>query len=193
MKPRAIVIGVSSGGVSALKILLPPLPADFSIPLLLVQHVGANTGGYWIEVLNKECPLDIHEAEEKEKIEPGHVYVAPPNYHMMVDSDETLALSIDERVNFARPSIDVLFETAAEVYREGLAGIVLTGANHDGAAGLKEIRESGGITIVQDPHTAVSRYMPEAAIAASTPDHILSLENIAALLMSWHTQLNRTT
>jgi two-component system chemotaxis response regulator CheB len=179
---KAIVMGSSSGGMGALKAILPALPANYGIPLIIVQHIGASSDSYWIEALNKLCMLEVKEADEKEKVMPGYVYIAPPNYHLLVEKDETLSLANDERVNYAKPSIDVLFETAADAYGRHLAGVVLTGSNNDGAAGLKKIKACGGLAIVQDPATAESSYMPAAAVEAVKPDHILPLEKIADLL-----------
>ena len=183
MKYRAIVIGASAGGINAIKYLFSALPADFSIPVIMVLHIGARSDNLWISFLNTYSKLKFKEADEKEKIENGHVYVAPANYHLLVERSETLSLSIDEKVNFARPSIDVLFESAAIAYGETLIGVLLTGANHDGAAGMKKIKQCGGLTIVQDPTTAEARCMPESAIESSVPDHILSLEGIADRLI----------
>lgn len=183
MKYEAIVIGVSSGGLSALKILLPALPADFGLPIIIVQHVGAHSENYWIELLNGMSKLNIKEADEKELIEKGNVYIAPANYHLLVEKDRTLSLSTEQKVNYARPSIDVLFESAAEAYKDKLIGIVLTGSNHDGTKGIKKIKEHGGLAIVQDPDTAESSFMPTSAIAAILPDHILSIEKIIYLLI----------
>jgi two-component system, chemotaxis family, protein-glutamate methylesterase/glutaminase len=182
MKYEAIVIGVSAGGMNALKVLLPSLPAKFNLPVILVQHIGASSDGFWIELLNGICPLNVKEADEKEKIEKGNVYIAPPNYHLLVESDRTFSLSADKRVNYARPSIDVLFESAARVYESKLVGILLTGANHDGALGMKKIKECGGFTIVQDPATAESPYMPSSALKITAVDHCLPLEKISELL-----------
>ncbi len=187
VKYKAIVIGVSTGGINALKTILPALPSDYSIPVIIAQHIGATSDGHWIKILDNISPLKVKEADEKEKIKKGHVYIAPPNYHLMVESDETLSLSIDEKVNYARPSIDVLFESAAMSYNENLVGIILTGANNDGAMGLKKIKERKGLTIVEDPKTAEAPAMPAHAIAGIQPDHILSLKKIAELL----TQLSK--
>jgi two-component system chemotaxis response regulator CheB len=183
MKYKAIVIGVSSGGMNALKIILPSLPADFALPVIIVQHVGARSDGTWIELLNNISPLRIKEADEKEKIEKGNVYVAPPNYHLLVEKDETFSLSVDEKVNYARPAIDVLFESAAEAYKDELIGIILTGSNSDGTAGIEKIKMHGGLTIAQDPETAESSYMPASAIATNKIDHVLSIEKIINLLL----------
>jgi len=199
MNYEAIVIGVSSGGMNALKFIFSTLPASFSIPIIIVQHVSPRSDNEWIELLNENSNLTIKEADEKEKIacpteqsfgrEPGNVYIAPSNYHLLIEKDKTFSLTIDERVNYARPSIDVLFESAAEAYKNKLIGIVLTGSNNDGAKGIKRIKECGGLAIIQDPKTAESSYMPASAIAACLsgrqaiqPDYILSLEKIIELI-----------
>lgn len=182
MNYEAIVIGVSSGGMKALNVLLPALPAGFSLPVIIVQHVSPYGGNNWIGLLNQACALRVKEADEKETIETGNVYVAPANYHLLIERDRTFSLSIDEKVNFARPSIDVLFESAAEVYGDALIGVILTGANTDGAAGMEKIMQCGGLTIVQDPETAWSAAMPAAVLTCITPHYVLPLENVATLL-----------
>jgi two-component system chemotaxis response regulator CheB len=182
MNYQAIVIGTSAGGLNALQKILSPLPANFSIPMLIVQHRLPAPDDFLTFSLNESCPLTVKEAEEKESIKPGFVYIAPANYHLLVERDKTLSLSIDAKVCYARPSIDVLFETAAEAYRSGLIGIILTGANDDGTAGLKKIKEKGGLTIAQDPDTAESGVMPLSAIRENVVDQILSLAEIASFL-----------
>ena len=132
--------------------------------------------------LNESCPLTVKEADEKEPIKPGFVYIAPANYHLLVEQNKTLSLSIDSKVCYSRPSIDVLFETAAEAYLSGLIGIILTGANDDGTIGLKKIKEKGGLTIAQDPATAESGVMPLSAIRENVVDQILPLAEIASFL-----------
>jgi len=183
MHYEAIVIGVSSGGMNALKIIFTALPADFSIPIIIVQHVGAHSDSQWINLLNEKSNLNLKEADEKEKIQKGKAYFAPPNYHLMIEKDKTFSLTIEERVNYARPSIDVLFESAAEAYKNKLIGVILTGSNNDGTNGIKRIKECGGLAIVQDPETAESAYMPTSAIAAIQPDYIPSLQEIIKLLI----------
>ncbi|MEX0596647.1 MAG: chemotaxis protein CheB [Bacteroidia bacterium] len=183
MKYEAIVIGVSSGGMNAMKVIFSLLPADFKLPIIIVQHIGARSENQWIELLNQRSCLIIKEADEKEKIEQGTVYIAPANYHLLIEKNKTFSLTIDERVNYARPSIDVLFESAAESYHKALIGIVLTGSNHDGTNGIKRIQECGGLCIVQDPATAESSYMPASAISAIKADHILQLEEIIRLII----------
>ena len=166
-----------------MKTIFPALPGSFSIPIVIVQHLSPRSGKEWISILNKQCALEIKEADEKEKIQAGVIYVAPPNYHLLVEKDHSLSLSIGERVSYARPSIDVLFETAATVFGRKLIGIVLTGSNHDGTAGLKEIKNCGGLCIVEDPATAASPFMPTSAMEAVSVDYVLSLEKIIALLL----------
>ena len=187
MNYEAIVIGLSSGGMNALKIMFSLLPADFKTPIIIVQHISPRSENQWISLLNDKSNLLIKEADEKEKIEPGIVYIAPPNYHLLVEKDKTFTLTIEERVNYARPSIDVLFESAAEAYKSKLIGVILTGSNNDGTNGLKRIQEYGGLTIVQDPGTAESAFMPACAIAAIKPEYILPLEEIIELLIKFDT------
>jgi len=191
MHYEAIVIGVSSGGMNALNYIFSTLPADFSIPIIIVQHVSARSDNEWINLLNDKSNLTIKEADEKEKIETGKVYIAPANYHLLIEEDRTFSLTIDERVNFARPSIDVLFESAAEAYKNKLIGIVLTGSNNDGAKGIKRIKECGGLAIIQDPETAESPTMPASAIAVIQPDYILPLEKIIEMLIKIDTNQSR--
>lgn len=183
MNRKAVVIGASSGGLNAMKVLLPALPAGFSLPVILVQHVGVHSEAYWINLLNTMSKLDIKEAEEKDMIEKGNVYIAPPNYHLLVERDHTLSFSTEKKINFSRPSIDVLFESAAEAYKDELVGIILTGSNNDGAWGLKKIKDYGGLTVAQDPQTAEFSYMPAAAISLTSPDHVLTLDEIVQLLL----------
>jgi two-component system, chemotaxis family, protein-glutamate methylesterase/glutaminase len=182
MKHEAVVIGVSAGGFEALSIILGQLPADFQWPILIVQHMGAHAGDFLSGHLDRLCPLSVKEAEEKEFIKPGYVYIAPGGYHMLVEDDLSLSLSVDIRVQYARPSVDVLFESAADVYRNKLIGVVLTGANSDGSMGLRMIKECGGLAIVQDPATAESSVMPAAAIKVANVDYVLPLQSIGDFL-----------
>ncbi|MCX7171677.1 MAG: chemotaxis protein CheB [Proteobacteria bacterium] len=179
---KAVVIGVSSGGMQALKILLGQLPADYPLPLLVVQHISADAGDGLARLLDELCQIRVREADEQDKICPGTVYLAPANYHLLVGQDGTLELSADPPVSYARPSIDVLFESAAEAYGPALIGVVLTGANFDGSQGLKTLKQQGGVTIVQDPADAAFPQMPLAALAATAVDYVVPLDEIAALL-----------
>jgi len=180
---EAIVIGTSAGGMFALTRLLTSLPEDFSLPLIIVQHVHSTQDNFMIKHFNDQCHLTVKEANAKEAVQPKSIYFAPPNYHLLIEQDKTFALSTDERVNYSRPSIDVLFESAADVYGSELIGIILTGSNDDGSKGLKRIQEDSGLTIVQDPDTAEHPVMPCAAIDIVEADYILPLEGITNLLI----------
>jgi len=181
-----IVIGASWGGLEALSAILSSLPSDFPLPILIVQHRPRNPLGseFFIEILNRCCQLNVLEPDDKEHIETGNIYLAPSNYHMLVEHKRALALSNDDPVHYSRPSIDLLFESAAESYQQNVIGIILTGANQDGAEGLKIIKEKGGYTLAQDPTTAEVDTMPLAAIAAAKPDMILPLKDIAPFLIT---------
>ena len=182
MRRQAVVVGVSAGGLDALKELLAAIPAGFGLAVIIVQHLHPQQDRFFIEFLSQSCPVPVREAEEKEAVTPGVVYFAPPNYHLLIESDRTFSLSIDEKVNFSRPSIDVLFESAAEAYGPDLVGVILTGASRDGAAGLRKIKASGGMAIVQDPATAQFPAMPSAALAETEVDHVLTIGQIGRFL-----------
>jgi two-component system chemotaxis response regulator CheB len=176
---KAIVIGASFGGMEAIKNLLFMLPANCTTPIVAVLHIGNNTINTFLELLNKKSHYNVKEAEEKELIKPCNFYFAPPNYHLQIEDTFTFSLSTDKKVNFSRPSIDVLFETAAWSLQNELIGVLLTGSNNDGANGLKTIRELGGTTIVENPETAFAKTMPETAVKISNPHYILDLKDIA--------------
>ncbi len=180
---EALAIGVSTGGLKALRTVLPALPAAFPAPVLIVYHQGPRQDRFVIEYLNSRSEIRVREAEEKEPVLPGVAYLAPPNYHLLVEEDRTLTLSTEERVSFARPSIDVLFETAAEAYGAGLAGLILTGANHDGARGMECLKARGGKVLVQNPETAEMDTMPRAVLDAVEVDAVLELEEIGPYLV----------
>ena len=165
-----------------MKKILKALPAGFTLAMVVVQHVHPRQDGFFIDYFNEHCALEVRGAGEKEPVEPGVVYFAPPNYHLLIERDRTFSLSIDEKVNFSRPAIDVLFESAAEAYGPALIGVILTGASRDGAAGLRRVRERGGLTVIQDPSTAEFQAMPLAASEEAGGDHILPLKEIGALL-----------
>ena len=179
---RAVVVGVSAGGLEALTVLLSGLTESFALPVAIVQHLHRTQEASPAGILDGRCPLVVKMAEEKESVQPGHVYFAPADYHLLVERDETFSLSIDERVNYSRPSIDVLFESAASVWASRLIGVILTGASSDGADGMRMIKECGGLTIAQDPSTARYPIMPQAAICATRVDYVLSLDEIGKLL-----------
>jgi two-component system chemotaxis response regulator CheB len=179
---EAVVIGASAGGFEALLAILAGLPAGYRMPMAIVLHLPDNHDSRLAELFNYRLALDVREARDKEPLAPGTVYFAPPGYHLSIEADRSFSLSCEERVSYARPSIDVLMLSAADAYGKNLCGILLTGANYDGAAGLSGMQLAGCLTVVQDPATAEVATMPEAAIRRMTPDLILSLAEIHSLL-----------
>lgn len=182
MAGEIVVVGTSRGGLKASQVLLSGLEPNFPVPVIVVQHRGKDESSL-CDYLKRTSPLPVSEPEDKEVILPGHVYLAPRDYHLLIEGSG-FALSIDAPVAFARPSIDVLFESAVDQYKDRTIGVILTGANSDGANGLAAIKAHGGLTLVEDPATAAHREMPEAAIARTTPDWILPLNQIAGRLNS---------
>lgn len=180
---EAVAIGASAGAVEALSAILPRLPADYPLPVLVVVHVPADRRSVLATLFQSKCRIAVREAEDKEPVAPGTVYFAPPDYHLQVEADRTLSLSADDPVLYSRPSIDVLFESAADAYGAALAGVVLTGANQDGARGLAAVAEAGGIALVEEPATASASIMPAAALDACPAARALSLDAIAACLL----------
>jgi two-component system, chemotaxis family, protein-glutamate methylesterase/glutaminase len=176
-----VAVGTSFGGFHALKTVFGGLGNDFPLPIGVVQHRSHEDSAAFAPLLANHTPLPVLEVEDKEPIREGHIYVCPPNYHLFVDGDH-FALSIDAPVFYARPSIDVFFESAADSFHEGVVGVLLTGMSKDGAAGLRRIKETGGYVMVQDPSAAAGRIMPKAAIAAVVVDEILPLEEIGPSL-----------
>ena len=177
-----IVIGTSLGGLHAMQTLFNTLPPGFRVPIIAVQHRSKDSTESLPAFLQEGCRLTVREAEDKDAITPGNVYLAPPDYHVLIDG-ESIALSTEETVAYSRPSIDLLFESAAEAYGAGVVGVMLTGANQDGTRGLQRIKELGGKVIVQDPATAESRTMPDSVIASMKVDEVLHLEKISAALV----------
>lgn len=180
---KYIAIGSSAGGLYVLSALFEQLPINYPFPVIVVQHRAKDQKILLEEVLQNKCQIKIKQADEKEKIKSGIVYIAPPDYHLLIENDKTFSLSIDELVKYSRPSIDVLFETAAEVFRDKLIGIILTGANNDGAAGIATIKKYGGLTIAQDPYEAQYPFMPQAAIENGGVQFIWSIKKIQKYLM----------
>jgi two-component system chemotaxis response regulator CheB len=182
MPNKIIVIGGSEGGTDALKLILPLLPPYYKIPLVLVQHRGSDSDDTILKILQRSCALRIVEPEDKEEIVGGKVYIAPADYHLLVEGN-LFYLSLDEPWNYSRPSIDLLFQSVGEVFNQNAIGILLSGANYDGAQGLKFIAQKGGITLVQDPAFAVNPAMPQSALYLY-PDHrILTPKKIGRYLM----------
>ena len=179
---EAIVIGASAGALEALSVILPALPTDFGLPLIVVVHVPPDKRSMLAELFRAKCRIPVREAEDKEPISGGTVYFAPPDYHLLIEAEKSLSLSSDEPVLFSRPSIDVLFESAADAYGSALIAIILTGANQDGAKGMKAVVEAAGVALVQNPDGAFASAMPEAAIEMCPGARVMSLDAIAAYL-----------
>lgn len=181
MFPQLIVIGTSSGGLAALEVLLPGLASRFPCPVVIAQHRSKEAGSGLREFLQKSSRLPVEEPEDKAPIEAGHIYLAPRDYHLLIENGH-FALSTDAPVWYARPSINVLFESAADAYGERAIGIILCGVGGDGARGLAAIKARGGITLVEEPASASHRAMPDAALKESLVDHVLPLAGIAPFL-----------
>ena len=178
-----VVVGSSWGGLEAVGRLLAGLPAGFAAAVAIAQHRSPGfQDGTLSALLDERGQLPVREAEDKDPIEPGRAYLAPADYHLLVEADG-FSLSIDERVQYSRPSVDVLFESAADAYGERAVGVILTGANADGAAGLERVKARGGAAIVQDPADAERPEMPRAAIATGAADRVLPLAEIAPCLV----------
>lgn len=182
MSYELVVVGVSWGGLRAVSALLDTLPDELEVPLVVAQHRAPEADGTaLVSLLQRHTRLRVTEASDKDAIERGHVYVAPPDYHLLVEPG-SFSLSVDAPVQYARPSVDVLFESAADAYGAASIGVLLTGANADGAAGLAAIKRAGGLAVVQDPRTAEAPQMPEAALRATKVDAVLLLEEIGPFL-----------
>ncbi len=183
MAYQIVVIGASAGGLEAVSVLLAQLPGDFGLPVVVAQHrAPAPPDGDIAGIWQRATPLRVADAEDKAPIEPGHVYIAPADYHLLIESRAVFALSIDPPVLWARPSIDVLFESAAEVYGDEVIGVLLTGASADGSKGLRAIRAGGGCALVQYPQTAECAVMPNAALAATSVNHVLPLPDLGRIV-----------
>jgi len=180
---EAVVVGASAGGVEALMTVFGALTARFSLPIVSVLHMPDGHRSQLAEVFGRRLALPVKEADDKESIVPGTLYFAAPGYHLSIEQDRSFSFSREERVHYSRPSIDYLFASAADAYGSRLMGILLTGANQDGAEGLVQIQRQGGLTVVQDPNDARVATMPEAALALHQPDYLLSLQGIGRLLV----------
>lgn len=181
---KAIVIGASAGGIAALLRLLKPLPVSFRLPVIVVLHVPKERDSKLADVFQHHLKMTVHQAQDKEWIKAGIVYFAGSGYHLSVEKNFSFSLSCEDPESYARPSIDIMMQSAADAYGDTLAGILLTGANHDGAAGLASIKTLGGLSIVQDPAEAETAIMPQAAINFCQPDLILTLDEIQRLLVT---------
>lgn len=173
-----VLIGASAGGFNAFEEILPKIKKNFPLPIVIVQHSSPGSNDYLIEYFNQKCPLTIKEANQNEYLESSNVYFAPSDYHLLIEEEKCFSLSIDEKVNYSRPSIDLLFESAAYVYKNKIICIVLSGANSDGTNGAKLIKDFGGYIIAQDPLTAESKMMPQSVIENNISNAIMNFEEI---------------
>jgi two-component system, chemotaxis family, protein-glutamate methylesterase/glutaminase len=180
---EAVVIGASAGGVNALMQVLPALPRGYRLPIVVVIHVRSGRQNQLVEVFQQRVQLPVREAGDKEDVIPGTLYFAPAGYHLLLENERSFSLSCDAPLHFARPAIDITMESAADVYGASLAGMLLTGANEDGAQGMAAIGRAGGLTVVQDPEEANVGVMPLEAIRVRPPDLVLPLDQIKQLLL----------
>lgn len=176
---QALIIGGSAGSLEVLLKVLPNLRRDLSFPIILVMHRKSGKDSLLTDLLSAKTQLSVKELEEKEKIRPATIYIAPPGYHVLIENDHTFSLDASEKVNFSRPSIDVTYESAAEVYGESLVCLLLSGSNRDGAAGLKKAKASGGTAVIQDPASALVAYMPEQGALEAKIDAVLKIEEMS--------------
>ncbi|GAB7530282.1 chemotaxis protein CheB [Pseudomonas sp. 3A(2025)] len=179
----AVVMGASAGGVEALLAVLRSIRPGFMLPILVVLHLPEERSSQLAQVFQNRLPIPVHEAQDKETIKAGTLYFAPAGYHLSVEDDYSLSLSQEDKVFHSRPSIDILFDSAADAYGARLCGMLLTGANNDGARGLAKISAAGGLTVIQDPDTALARIMPDAGLSLHTPNYLLPLSDIGPLLI----------
>jgi two-component system chemotaxis response regulator CheB len=181
---RAVVIGASAGGVGALSTILPALPAETPFPVVVVLHVSREGPSALVEIFTPRCSVAVREVTDKEPAAGGTIWFAPPDYHLLVEVSGTFSLSTEGPVNYSRPAIDPLFESAAAAYGRALVGVILTGSSEDGALGAAAVREAGGVVVVEDPASAECPHMPAAAIACARPDAIGDVAEIAEMLRS---------
>lgn len=179
---KLVVVGTSAGGLNALKTLLSALPDDFPCPIAVVQHLSPDHSSQLVDILRRQMRLSVAAAQNQQRMQSGHVYIAPPDYHLLVSNFGTLRLTQSPKIHFSRPAIDVLFESAAKNYGAEVIAILLTGSNTDGSQGMQAIHKAGGITIVQSPSSAESPRMPQSAIDTTKIDWVLPLDDIASRL-----------
>ncbi len=179
---KLIIIGGSSGGIEAMFLILEKLKSTFSIPIVLVLHRSQNIDNSLTEIFNYKTNLVVKEADEKDELKERHLYIAPPNYHLLIESDGSLSLDVSEKVLFSRPSIDVSFESAARAYGPNLTAVLLSGANMDGSKGLQKVKLLGGEIFIQDPKEAAVNFMPQKAIDITQTKNIFTCEEIAKKL-----------
>lgn len=182
IRPGVVVVGASAGGLAALEKILESLSPNIITPILICQHLGPDSGDSVMKLLKKHSVIELLEPNDKELILENHIYIAPANYHMAVEADKSISITIGPKVNYCRPSIDVLFDSASEAFLGKTLGILLTGANSDGSEGFRSIKSAGGVTIAQDPADAEVNVMPESAIKKGLADYILPLDKIIEFL-----------
>jgi two-component system, chemotaxis family, protein-glutamate methylesterase/glutaminase len=185
---KAVAIGASAGGIPLLRRILAALPANYPLALLIVVHLPAQSSCNLVELFSHNCALPIRLATDKARLKPGHVYIAPPDYHLLVETCDYLALSVEAPVQSVRPSIDVLLQSAAEVFEKHLIAVILSGANSDGAAGMALVKELGGLTIVLNPLLTDFNTMPKAVLENVDVDYVANVEEIIALLQATQDQ-----
>ncbi|WP_207425571.1 chemotaxis protein CheB [Pedobacter sp. SYSU D00535] len=179
---EAVVIGGSAGSLNVILNTLPLLTRQLKLSIIIVLHRKSSYDSSLANLLGGKTTLPVKEADEKEPILPGKIYLAPADYHLLIEKDKTFSLDYSEKIHYSRPSLDATFQTAAEVYRSGLAGLLLSGANSDGAEGLRSVKANGGLTAIQDPEDAEVSYMPDQALSKMKPDYLLSAKEIAGFL-----------
>ena len=175
----ALIIGGSAGSLDVLLEIFPALRNDIGFPIVLVIHRKASNESLLTDLLKSRTTLEVSEAEEKEFLSPGKVFITPADYHMLIEEDQSISLDYSEKVNYSRPSIDVTFQSAAEVYREKLVCILLSGSNADGVEGLKSVNNFGGRVVIQNPNMAIMPYMPQQAVLNVKPHVILDSHDMA--------------
>jgi len=185
MSKSIVVMGASAGAMESLGRILPNLPSNFPLPVVVVVHLPPKNENLIVDLFRARCKVQVKEAEDKEQLAGGTVYFAPPNYHVLIEKEGCLSLSSDEPVHFSRPSVDVLFQSAAEAYESKAIGVILTGGSEDGAEGLRWICEAGGYGLVQDPATAEAPYMPQSALRKCPSAFAMPVDQIADQIRRW--------
>jgi two-component system chemotaxis response regulator CheB len=181
---KVVIIGGSAGSLNALMQILPQLAVIKSFALVIVVHRKSTDEQTFEELIEMKSTVKVKKVEDKVMLIPGFIYIAPSNYHLLFEKNQTLSLDTSEKVNYSRPSIDVSFESAAEIYKKQLTGILLSGSNSDGTEGLKAIKNQGGTIIVQNPDSADMPFMPNHAIQNTVPDHVLNIQEILQFILS---------
>jgi len=178
----ALIIGGSAGSLDVLLEIFPQLNPDLNFPIILVVHRKASNESLLTDLIRNRTSLQVSEAEEKELLTAGKVFIAPADYHLLIEEDRSISLDYSEKINYSRPSIDVTFQSAAEVFKAGLVCILLSGSNADGVEGLKSVNNFGGKVVIQNPNTAIMPYMPQQAVLQVQPNVVLDGHDMAAFI-----------